>query len=683
MSTLAESRKFDYNYSGSILTEKDINDSFRYIRPNQFNNIVKEVERQRSKRDEEHLWTSVLQHQDLKFKKNTHEYGTVSNYDLMKLELKNLEENTHSFGSKTRRINKKYEEPFEIKEQAFTKRQLESLNSTKRSSSSNSSSETFIVTQDNNNFVDSPKNNSIGKSHISSVTLNDNFNYQKNKNYCNSSPELNLQYEKVTKDRKIYEISLHPNVIKKVLIIQTKISELLNEISYRLGRIPRPDGESDLRRRQQRLAEFGIRFSRNYLYVLGRQVIDIQQHIKAAELTSKEKIKKNNFILHVQAIESKILSSHQLLMYALDAYAKHISSSGIKGHPDIYPLGDNIQTRCYEILSKVNSTSEINSPSAISYGAHSTHGFPGVSDKRKIDNHKIPNRLSMYNSVSNKKSYRDPKNRRHVTVGIHPKDRAQRTLSMPINNPPPTPDQSYQNSLIRKSQKIRKSRINGLLHEDKISTTMGLIPKFSETIISSERLSRKLPSTAPSEIKIKKKPKCCYKKSKLSLQSDETVLHDKKSKIKQEDLSNFIPVIADFMALLPKNKNNNETEFWASFEEHQEQCKKPKIKMTNSNDNAKLICVNYEEEKTDDKNEDETKLIVDEKVAERILNYREKFYQFCLTNSMYTSKTSNEPSEVVAWVSEKLKEELLVDLTKKLEMNEVIRRLFDLEFQEF
>ncbi|KAF7990392.1 hypothetical protein HCN44_000197 [Aphidius gifuensis] len=656
MSTLAESRKFDYNYSGSILTEKDINDSFRYIRPNQFNNIVKEVERQRSKRDEEHLWTSVLQHQDLKFKKNTHEYGTVSNYDLMKLE-----------------INKKYEEPFEIKEQAFTKRQLESLNSTKRSSSSNSSSETFIVTQDNNNFVDSPKNNSIGKSHISSVTLNDNFNYQKNKNYCNSSPELNLQYEKVTKDRKIYEISLHPNVIKKVLIIQTKISELLNEISYRLGRIPRPDGESDLRRRQQRLAEFGIRFSRNYLYVLGRQVIDIQQHIKAAELTSKEKIKKNNFILHVQAIESKILSSHQLLMYALDAYAKHISSSGIKGHPgklgdilqvlvqlkeicnkinlsfefletenlDIYPLGDNIQTRCYEILSKVNSTSEINSPSAISYGAHSTHGFPGVSDKRKIDNHKIPN----------------------LTVGIHPKDRAQRTLSMPINNPPPTPDQSYQNSLIRKSQKIRKSRINGLLHEDKISTTMGLIPKFSETIISSERLSRKLPSTAPSEIKIKKKPKCCYKKSKLSLQSDETVLHDKKSKIKQEDLSNFIPVIADFMALLPKNK--------------------PKIKMTNSNDNAKLICVNYEEEKTDDKNEDETKLIVDEKVAERILNYREKFYQFCLTNSMYTSKTSNEPSEVVAWVSEKLKEELLVDLTKKLEMNEVIRRLFDLEFQEF
>lgn len=75
--------------------------------------------------------------------------------------------------------------------------------------------------------------------------------------------------------------------------------------------------------------------------------------------------------------------------------------------------GDNIQTRCYEILSKVNSTSEINSPSAISYGAHSTHGFPGVSDRRKIDNHKIPNRLSMYNSVSNKKSYRDLKNRRH------------------------------------------------------------------------------------------------------------------------------------------------------------------------------------------------------------------------------------------------------------------------------
>lgn len=53
---------------------------------------------------------------------------------------------------------------------------------------------------------------------------------------------------------------------------------------------------------------------------------------------------------------------------------------------------------------------------------------------------------------------------------------------MPINNPPPTPNQSYQNSLIRKSQKTRKSRINGLLHEDKISTTMGLIPKFSETV---------------------------------------------------------------------------------------------------------------------------------------------------------------------------------------------------------
>lgn len=327
----------------------------QYIRPNQLNNIVKEVERQRSKRDEEHLWTSVLQHQDLKFKKKTQEYATVSNYDLMKLELKSLDENTHSFGSKTKRINKKYEEPFEIKEQAFTKRQIESLNSTQRSNSSNSSSGTFIVTQDNNNFDDSPNENS----YISSATLNDNFNYQKNKNYCNSSPELNLQYEKiVSKERKVYEISLHPNVKKKVLIIQTKISELLNEISYRLGRIPRPDGESDLRRRQQRLAEFGIRFSRNYLYVLGRQVIDIQQHIKAAELSFNEKIKKNNFILHVQAIESKILSSHQLLMYALDAYAKHVSSSGIKGHPG--KLGDILQVlvQLKEICNKINLSFE-------------------------------------------------------------------------------------------------------------------------------------------------------------------------------------------------------------------------------------------------------------------------------------------------------------------------------------
>ena len=124
-----------------------------------------------------------------------------------------------------------------------------------------------------------------------------------------------------------------PVIAAKILGIQKKISDVLDEIAIRLGRIPLPDGDKDLYRRQQRVMEFSIRFSRNYLYDLGRQITEIRRHVNAITPGFRKKIGRRTLLFHVQTIEQKLASAHQLLLHALSAYCKHIPSSVLKGHP--------------------------------------------------------------------------------------------------------------------------------------------------------------------------------------------------------------------------------------------------------------------------------------------------------------------------------------------------------------
>lgn len=132
------------------------------------------------------------------------------------------------------------------------------------------------------------------------------------------------------KDDIVY-IQPDPFTIQKLLSMQKKIAELLDEISFRLCRIPLPDGDNDLKRRQQQTLEFSIRFSRNYLYNLNRVVTSIQRHIRA--MSPRLGLKQyKNIVFHQDMIKQKLVAAHQLLIQALTAYYKHIPNSILEGH---------------------------------------------------------------------------------------------------------------------------------------------------------------------------------------------------------------------------------------------------------------------------------------------------------------------------------------------------------------
>lgn len=154
------------------------------------------------------------------------------------------------------------------------------------------------------------------------------------------------------KDDIVY-VQPDPLTIQKLLSMQKKIAELLDEILFRLCRIPLPDGENDLKRRQQQTLEFAIRFSRNYLYNLNRFVTSIQRHIKAVSSRSRLKQYHKNIAFHQDMIKQKLVAAHQLLMQALTAYCKHIPNSILDGHStklqDVLQIVYNLINICDKI----------------------------------------------------------------------------------------------------------------------------------------------------------------------------------------------------------------------------------------------------------------------------------------------------------------------------------------------
>lgn len=144
----------------------------------------------------------------------------------------------------------------------------------------------------------------------------------------------------------------------QVLKVQRKISDVLDEICHRLNNIPLPDGECDLQRRQQRILEFSVRFSRNYLYDLTRQIADIRRHMNVVLDNEGLKFSKRGLLFHRQIVEQKLVLVHQLLLNALSIYCKHIPNATLKGQPG--KLKDVLQMviDLKEICSKINLTPE-------------------------------------------------------------------------------------------------------------------------------------------------------------------------------------------------------------------------------------------------------------------------------------------------------------------------------------
>lgn len=171
----------------------------------------------------------------------------------------------------------------------------------------------------------------------------------------NSSPEISTRRDDV--DGVIY-IRPDPFTMHKILTMQRKVCELLDEIALRLENIPVPDGIKDLQRRQQCVAEFVVRFSRNYLYDLNRHVQDIQRHMCIISPRARVKPNQRSLGLHMHAIEHKLLAAHQLLLHALVAYCKHIPSSILRGHPgkfrEILQVVIDLKTMCDRLHLNTN-----------------------------------------------------------------------------------------------------------------------------------------------------------------------------------------------------------------------------------------------------------------------------------------------------------------------------------------
>ncbi|XP_015115635.1 uncharacterized protein LOC107040193 isoform X2 [Diachasma alloeum] len=772
MSSFVKPMKFDYltnkGVEKLIFSDDEDNDfDFKYVPTGQFKQILKDVRRQRSHRNDERLWTNFLDQRTTGIPLKPLKLPLRANRSDINLDLQSF---PSEVVPQTHRISK-------------STRNQRTLKPPDTEALSRGSSITFLPQDDDDDDVSTLERSPVSKldvksKHSSSESTIRSSTHRKNRLLrklnrleCNSSPDLSSQYESGD-DEEFLEVQPHPVIAQKILGLQGRISELLDEISYRLCRVPRPDGENDLKRRQKRVVEFGIRFSRNYLYELGRQVGDIQRHLKAV---LEGKGRRRGAVLHMQALEQKLCAAHQLLTCALNAYCNHIPSSVLQGHPgklkeilgivvelkDVcgkinvtaegvgggdtgsQGLGNDLQSRCYAILSKLRLHSD--NESQLFSARHSvvTGPFPPnvKSQNNRVDVLKsLANRFSMYSMDS-----KYPKTQRQRRpVGVYPKDRSIPRVS--LNNPPPTPEQIYTNSIGCKSSKdsIRRKRRHGV-HGDDIRTMMDIIPRDSETVRNSRTdlgnvdnfgmmnqgsscVSRKFHSVTSNESKISIKRRAKQhlgRNSKTSVKTSKTSINGTgEGPNTDERLANLVPVIADLMSLVANKKSNGEKkseaasmasllEIIKNVQQSESNCdRKAKSDDPASNirlsepstgpHNMQLICLSPENNKIPSKYTDAscqatqensrlieskdcglTELMVSERSSQMLLKYRDEYNASSRSSPMYTSNSPNKPWEVVAWIADKLVDELIVDVSKELQIDDVIKKLFELEFLEF
>ncbi|XP_043269507.1 uncharacterized protein [Venturia canescens] len=428
------------------------------------------------------------------------------------------------------------------------------------------------------------------------LTKRTNGNYRKDRNRDFESE----------REKKNYELRIHPTIAHKILAVQKKISNLLDEIDFRLKNIPLPDGDRDLSRRQQRVQEFAIRFSRNYLYDLGRQIDDINRHLRAVSPEARFKPSRHGCSLHLQAIELKLISAHQLLLQALTAYCKHIPTSVIKGQPgkikeilqiviqlnficqkinltrDFFergdigppPLGNDTENRCATILSKLRLSSD-NESQIFNRTVQSTpvERFRNKS-REKTDNCKdLEARLSMYKSNGRLEKGKNVRHRKQVRSCTRDK-RLSEIDTTPQRYHLTTPEQAISSptnnriseEIPRDILKCTRPKIRLPLKEDEISTMMSILPTDSEAG-SSVAISRNSPSTRsthkgfsmlkeypPQVSALKDRRESSGAVNEIVGSNNE--LEKKSEPMSAEQLSTLVPVIADLMNLV-RNQNQN------------------------------------------------------------------------------------------------------------------------------
>ncbi|KAK2577795.1 hypothetical protein KPH14_012001 [Odynerus spinipes] len=749
---LTNKEKEDFLYS-----DEDGDDyNFKYISGNQFKYIIKDVRRQRCKEEEERAWHEFVKRQEL----NDARYGKEDR------ELRRLEEDTipeykirsHIESNEMKR--NRLIHPVNVKE-------YREENSAKRITKTESS-DTITIDVERSIVEEnlSPHKKSVRSKRscdlrrtsseymiVQSKHLKQNcpceFDY-------NSTPDLSIQYESDKEDN----ICVHPDPMAahKILVMQKRISELLDEISFNLDRIPLPDGDMDLKRRQQRVVEFCIRLSRNYLYDLTRCIGDIQKHVRAVSPSAKIKSGPRGIAFHMQIIEQKLIAAHQLLLHALTAYCKHIPCSIPQGHSkkikellkvvtdlkDIcdhiqlttnyfgsgdtcaLPLEKETQAKCNIILSKLKlssgTESQLDDHNIVSNTAMSVN-IPQTKKHCKRKN--LETHLRMYNMETRayKRNFK-----RKLSTHQHTQNKKYNACSNKsiysghLFLPQQPHSSPVTNASAKEIIKDSDTKYKTCLKEDNIKTIMGTVSIDSDNDLSLEIqqpkhsngliLPKKSKATKDFSDKLHniKCSRCKEKHNKrsnlLNLCNDPT---NKKNDptISDEILLEFLKKCGSFAGSI--NKDITNIDCISCIPPKNSITKSSTKEVVKSKKNMHLICLSsldktsnqhiscdalghmdyhkrvHKDKKTKDiiQKNGMTQLLLSKGTETKLLQYRTDYYNLSKRSPMYSNNTQNKPWDIVAWISDKLVDELINEIAKELEMQDIIQKMYQLEFQEY
>ncbi|KAL6264706.1 hypothetical protein P5V15_004805 [Pogonomyrmex californicus] len=799
----AESIHLNDNEETLFLSEDENDDyNFKFMPANHFKYIVKDVRRQRCREEEENAWASFVRQQELNgydtndiqpsvqsIKQLLDKGMREADKELKKLEMDTLSDRIRKDSSRIENDQKKKLKVNNIRDSAPKKMPV-----MKDTGTDSTNLLLTIPEEDNASTYEQRHGSEIYKSYVRkshsghAIPRKRQLHHATNGTEYNSSPESSACRDGIMDG--VICIRPDPLTMHKILTMQRRVCELLDEIMFRLRNIPAPDGIKELQRRQQCVAEFVVRFSRNYLYDLNRYVKDIQRHMCVISPRAIIKPNQRSLGLHMHAIEHKLLAAHQLLLQALVAYCKHIPTSIPKSHPgklreilqvvidlktmcdrlhlnyldsgdtDILPLGKEIESKCNVILSKLklHADKDLNTNKIQSMASFTSHS----TNKKRPNRKQLSNRLSMYNMDTKTSKLKSSK----LKTNYYQRDKRYNTIDSKKIPNESISDQVYSSSVTSKNtNQISVKKHKTFAKEEDIKTMMDILPIDSDNGSNLETQERH--NDAMLTRRICKESRKCSNKLQNQQQSEtlenivkntstnnDDELTKRMTTITEEHLSDLVPVIADFMSYV-SNKNESEAESDYSktttktlmeFLQKYQSLKSAKTKinasticdichssvgsnceceysktnrtltgMRKNGKNMQLICVSSREnlpevprycdascqadcESLMKLPDFETKmkegkfmldslnnieLVVSEETEMNFLKYKREYQRLMQSIPMYSSNTQNKPWDIVAWISDKLVDELITEIAKELQIEDVIQKLFEFEFQEF
>ncbi|XP_078045950.1 uncharacterized protein LOC144474688 isoform X2 [Augochlora pura] len=701
--------------------EMDEDYKFKYTPESHFKHVVKSVQRQRCKDDEERIWTSFVKEQEfnnVRFPEKNIPLSMQSVKDLIQeniqdvdRELKRLQEDAlpeRNKGICNCKLNSKNQNITNVEPSCIRNNSPNHKLQKKNKSTYDTNILIPISEQDITDHQDvktskkmlkSGTKKSLSDSSIIQKSLYTGQALQETNRFENDSDsDSNLSDNRMD----IVHVQADPFTIHKLLSMQKKVSTLLNEISFRLSKIPLPDGNDDLKRRQQQTTEFAVRFSRNYLYNLNRLVASIRRHIGA--ISSRTKQYHRSITFHQDMIKQKLIAAHQLLIQALNAYCKHIPNSiyesqSTKLQNVLQVVSDmkdicnkvEISTNCFcsgdvnamsaekdpqtdidTIVSKLKLNLQCKEQSASHKHIESTVTpvRTSLQNGRQLNKKKnLSSRLSMYNIDVPKtnqrkntdlrgKTYNHKERKCKVvdTKNVHVQHFAVPELLYPS---PVTHTSSSRDTVL-----IDCPKKTTYLKDDDIKTMMDEVPIDSEnkTDSYSQPISDTSMETLMEFLQKYQSPKDSDTQAALVDDSCKRSYFTTNSLSEIQKHNNNVQLVC--VSSMDKNSKTRQCDVSCQADETAINARGDK-KVKHTNNKLKL------------------ELTISKEAEQRILAYRQEYSKVCQSRPMYSSNTQNKPWDIVAWISDKLVEELVMETAKELEPVGVIQKLYEMEFQEF